>query len=780
MYTIQLTNLQLNNFINDLISINKYLSTKISNNDYKKLESYLPTEHIKKIKKEFILFNLDNKNIKKKKENFIILLVKCIVLIILSKNTSYDYNIILNQLDSKLKNNIINDANNIIKKISPDVPDAPDAPDAPDVPVAPIAPIVPDAQVSPDTPDSFNIIKIIDEYIESFSLDQLLVKPDFILDKNKLNKNSNIIVRNIIDKTKSDIILQDNNDYDYDYDYTNIDKTKSNIRLQDNNDYDYDYDYDYTNINKTKLSGMEKFNQKKIFFDIITSFISKTLLENEHALIFNFQYLVNNFFNKNLEKYIKKNNYNERDIFFIYKGGTTMKILYEKYNKIFDASSDLFNKLHDMFSRSDSDYGLYITKDFNQEIYDNVFYDLFIITYNILNKIKLFLNDNRYTNYILPLNKEKHINKNNVLNVIGKMNETLNNNNNLKLFENVEKFIAITINDETYISDSDNQQFLQDVKTKDFKTYYLNGIDSSPNLNSRFSLNNTSKRKDFYITWNDETKINSSRKIGYINETTNNIFHTINDNIYFKVGDTSMVSIFSLQRIKLNTILYFKMKGSNTYGRMNCPSELIDISLASFKDFKNNLINLNEDIKMYTYKDTLNTNKDVKFFSYTLPGFIDDILMAFVEKNLLWEIIKYEKKINRIILLLCVYLYNEKKIEIISSIINIINELLTNNSSNLDNIKNKINIINDKLVKELLTIILNNKLIVNNTNNNEYTQQFKKLSAFIIDTFKIFLNDLKKISPDINTGYHDIPESIPYLKKYLKYKQKYLDLLKKN
>ena len=40
MYTIQLTNLQLNNFINDLISINKYLSTKISNNDYKYLKNF--------------------------------------------------------------------------------------------------------------------------------------------------------------------------------------------------------------------------------------------------------------------------------------------------------------------------------------------------------------------------------------------------------------------------------------------------------------------------------------------------------------------------------------------------------------------------------------------------------------------------------------------------------------------------------------------------------------------------------------------------------------------
>ena len=743
--------MKLKNVIKYLNNINKELSENISYEDKKIIDFNLNS--INK-KKKFDLYYLLNNNNDYTYDHFILLFTKYIIYLIVSNNNSIDYTIILNQLDNETQFIIINNANEIIHKMGLNHVTNLTPNHVTNLTPNHVTNLTPTSNSAFNSSAPFDIMKIIDEYIASFTLEELLMKPDFILDKNKVTRNSNVLVRNIIDKTKSDIILSDDDD-NADYDYTNINKTNTS----------------------SKLTGMEIFNQKKIFYDIITTFISKTLLDNESELIFNFQYLVNNFFNKILEKYKEEYKYNKDDIFFVYKGGTSMKILYEKYNKLFNTSPALFNKLQDMFSRSDSDYGLYITKDFDEEKYNNVYYDLFIINYNILNKIKLFLNDKRYTNYILPLNKEKHINKNNVLNIIGKMNETLNNNN-LKLFENVEKFIAITINDETYISDSDNQQFLQDINMNDFKIYYLNASASSSNLNSKFSLNTTSKRKDFYITWNDETKINSSRKLGYINETTNYIFHTINDNIYYKASDTD--NNFSLQRIKLNTILYFKIKGSNTYGRMNCPSEIIDVSLSSFRDFKINRMNLKNDLKEYIFKDTLNTNKAIQIFSFSLYGFIEDILFQFTERILIWETVKYDKKLNRIILLLCVYLFNEKKIKIISSIIDIINELLTNNTSNLDNIKNKIETINDKLVKELLTIILNNKLIVNNTNNNEYTNQFKKLSALIIDTFNIFLKDLKKISPNINTGYYDIPESIPYLKKYLKYKQKYLDLLKKN
>ena len=125
---MQLSNSQLVNYINELISINQELTTNISNNDNNLLENYLPTNHIKKIKNQLNQFNyfdqfnqVNHINSKKNNENFLILLVKCIILLILSKNTSFDYNIILNQLDSHLQIEIINNVNTVIKKVAPTV-----------------------------------------------------------------------------------------------------------------------------------------------------------------------------------------------------------------------------------------------------------------------------------------------------------------------------------------------------------------------------------------------------------------------------------------------------------------------------------------------------------------------------------------------------------------------------------------------------------------------------------------------------------------------------------
>ncbi len=130
--------MQLVNYINDLISINNDLSAVLSENDNKMLESYLPTKHIKKIKSQFgmSVFSFEHVSTKKYNEHFITLLVKCIILLILTKNKSFDYNIILSQLDSKLQIDIINNVNTVIKKIDPSAPTV--APVAPTV--APVAP----------------------------------------------------------------------------------------------------------------------------------------------------------------------------------------------------------------------------------------------------------------------------------------------------------------------------------------------------------------------------------------------------------------------------------------------------------------------------------------------------------------------------------------------------------------------------------------------------------------------------------------------------------------
>ena len=70
---------------------------------------------------------------------------------------------------------------------------------------------------------------------------------------------------------------------------------------------------------------------------------------------------------------------------FIYKGGTTMSIIFMKYNEI---SNNMFSEYEDYFKRSDSDYSLQL--DWDTPNFNRYYQDLVILNYNILQRIKMF------------------------------------------------------------------------------------------------------------------------------------------------------------------------------------------------------------------------------------------------------------------------------------------------------------------------------------------------------------------------------------------------------
>ena len=113
---------------------------------------------------------------------------------------------------------------------------------------------------------------------------------------------------------------------------------------------------------------------------------------------FYFQYLINTFFNTKINEY-KQYKKITNDIIFIYKGGTSMQIIHRKYQKLFNND---FN-VADLFKRSDSDYQIFI-KENDETKYFNIYYDINVITHNILNKIRDFLS-NYINTEILLLNK---------------------------------------------------------------------------------------------------------------------------------------------------------------------------------------------------------------------------------------------------------------------------------------------------------------------------------------------------------------------------------------
>ena len=144
---------------------------------------------------------------------------------------------------------------------------------------------------------------------------------------------------------------------------------------------------------------------------------------------------------------IKELKLKSTDIIFLYKGGTTLKIIYDKYKDIFQTTGNInfFDDLQTYFKRSDSDYVIMInpfTENF-EYIYAKICYN----TTNLLNLIRNFIKTISIT--------EKIIKKSNItLDILRqtdiKLNETIQNikRNEIKNkicteYNNIENVIGI-------------------------------------------------------------------------------------------------------------------------------------------------------------------------------------------------------------------------------------------------------------------------------------------------------------------------------------------------
>jgi hypothetical protein len=147
-----------------------------------------------------------------------------------------------------------------------------------------------------DSGDNFvNVINQIDEYINSFSYDEIFAKPDFFLEFSDSN-----IQKYINDSPPPKMMHFSQNEK----------ITRLNL------------DDDIINKKKMSTEELDDFSQKKKFYDLNTEFISrnKIFVDKNQKLIFEYQYLINNFFNNYIAKYVEKNGLGKDDVLFIYKG----------------------------------------------------------------------------------------------------------------------------------------------------------------------------------------------------------------------------------------------------------------------------------------------------------------------------------------------------------------------------------------------------------------------------------------------------------------------------
>lgn len=638
-----------------------------------------------------------------------------------------------------------------------------------------------------EMPKVNDVIEAIDSFINSFTLERLLKKPIFFREKNDEIRIVDEIL-NIFSNQYKGIVFEDR------------------YLLQNRRSDDTDV--------------LETFQQKKLFYDKMTDLTSKEIIFNDanQQPIFNFQYLINNFFNKFISQYCINKKIDDRSsIIFLYKGGTTMKIIYEKYKQLY-GDNDFFKKeVANFFSRSDSDYQIFINKVkfTNENNYTSIFYDMSILTYNILYYIKRFLNEYEKANEILPINL---INESILEQKLKSLNSFLKTDidtgkNELTLFKNVESFIGLTFVGKDYFSEvipdgfrytsiedfspkakswhEENEDDLDPVLFKRNKKYKYKIDLGGKSLNKKQQFIKFKKispsRKDFFITSVKRYTIDGQKhypKLVRLNNSNadNGIFMYVNETNTF-LAYTKEIFSFNLFRIKLNAVVYYKTFDGK-YGFINIPSELVDISICKANDYKTNIDNINFTSDFQMYSNTLNKNT-LGFNSYSLIGFINDIYKAlFTENQYPWDDPKYEKKINRVITLFLIYLnakYTNTKEFITQFKTNIDNpsDAILNSYLFKRNPEQLLELRSDKELYKFITALIE-RLKSRDTLEPKHQSKVDDMKVIIknlLDKFEIKEDFLSNADPIESVPYLEkyktVENNSKYYKKYLKYKQKY-------
>lgn len=621
-----------------------------------------------------------------------------------------------------------------------------------------------------------SFIKKINEYIDEFTYEEIIKVPEFFLPYDEFVKINN------------------------DYINSKTDDENKFLRFS-KNEHTGSIHEDANLLNRKRSSvsdKLTKFDQKKNFYDMNTEFISreKIFIDSKQDLLFKYQYLINNFFNKFTKEYIEKNNISSENLCFIYKGGTFMKILYQKYNNIFKLNKDFMKLNEDYFKRSDSDYCLYLMGIDDAREYFKHYYWMNVATYNILKKITKFINSN--LDDILPINqltdKDLEMHLENANKILNNDKERVKNGKQKKLtyFDDVNNFIGITIGNKTFfketLPDKYDIKFLKKLDKNDL--LYIDEENEDSNFKDKIEFMKKNKyintdRKPFYITIKhhnnipyqvvaniDDDTFNESGVYQYYNES--NKFLTANDAKTF-------LNYFTLHRVKLNIILYYKNVSKNdtdiSYGYLQCPAELIDIPISTFYDYKRN-IDYNQDVSKI---ENVFCGEKIIFNAYSLHGLINDIVkQIFIEQKFPWLDVKYEKKIHRLVCFYIIYLNNiySNMEEIKQKIIDFFNnyefeklklsfKTYAGKELHEDHLFNKIFESLSKLKKK---IDADTNISEKNANSDKITN-IKNIFISGLNTFKP-----EEIKDELSD---DETLSVPYLKKYLKYKKKYLSIKNK-
>jgi broad specificity phosphatase PhoE len=345
-------------------------------------------------------------------------------------------------------------------------------------------------------------------------------------------------------------------------------------------------------MNKKEIRNQNTHREifEKTLLNDLTDLVCKDKVFNDMNTLYSsrFQYLINTMFNCFINKYIVMNNLDVLDMVFLYKGETTIKLLFDKYKNVLEEMklNDFIRMIQDTFKRSESKYVIYINNKLPN--YTTHYLNINKLSCYLLQLCRDTIMKHKFD--ILPLN---NITTNDLKEVVDKLNEKIN----LKHVNmvNIEKILGISLDNTSYVSD-DN------------------------------ILIQPSKRNDSITTWND----NNEPLVGRINKNNvNNLYITMNETHEYNLGSPSPETVdtmdsYMLQRMKVNFIVYYLE--NNNVKMIECPSKLIDISIPKHNSTELYFFSLHKELEVMDYVYNYNNMFIVKYKGLTNYGHIIDLL----------------------------------------------------------------------------------------------------------------------------------------------------------
>lgn len=495
---------------------------------------------------------------------------------------------------------------------------------------------------------------------------------------------------------------------------------------------------------------------KKMLYDVMTETVVKYCFpDTNQRYIAHFIGLINQTFNQALADYRKNNNLGENQLLFIYKGGTPMKILFDKYKKILAKhhTEQLFNELTENFKRSDSDFSIYIDPTLTN--FNDVYYDINKMTYDLLVDIRNIIITNG--DIFIPFST---IDRNALTNAIHELNNVITKVKNDSKTECtnltiIDEIIGISYKDNSYFTEKIPDNFQTSMVDDSFSTI-------SENVKTQFINNKTMSphKKDFSITFNDQyQKVMQS----ITSPDTSDIYISINETNEYNTSN--VIADFSLQRMKLNFIVYYKTVDGK-YGFVSCPAELIDISILKRESTGLQIfyehIDLEKKIYAYQYH-----NLHINYVGYSIYGHINDLLFALFDVSKYpWDDAKYKKRIRRLCFFAFLELFTnfKRSPKLILILINKMRELfgLTSELRNSPEIifllkkkADEIAIITSNLKKPIATSNFFTKLIkiYNDPTFMTFIDKYEEMTSEILKIFNLIFVEEKIVIENEGTSY---------------------------